>query len=230
MDGAGAAAGTPVPVYPTRLPPSARLDYEMQRGTAAGRARLTWARSDGDYALQLDAEIGSRPAIGATSQGGVDADGLAPVRHVERRRARDLRAVNFQREAGRITFSGPQGQVPLVPGAQDRLSWMIQLPAILEADAALGRPGARITLFVVGVRGDAEAWHFEVDQRAPVELPAGSVDDVLHLVREPTRPYDLRVEVWLDPARGHLPIRARFTPVPAGESTELRLTRLEPGF
>jgi hypothetical protein len=49
------------------------------------------------------------------------------------------------------------------------------------------------------------------------------VRDTLHLVREPRRPYDTRVEVWLDAARHHLPVRVRLTPVPGGEPLEMRL-------
>jgi hypothetical protein len=43
------------------------------------------------------------------------------------------------------------------------------------------------------------------------------------LVREPEHPYDLRVEVWLDPARGHWPLRLRQTQVPGGEPLEWTL-------
>jgi hypothetical protein len=39
-------------------------------------------------------------------------------------------------------------------------------------------------------------------------------------VREPAHPYDIRVEVWLDPARGHWPLRLRQTQVPGGEPLE----------
>ena len=49
------------------------------------------------------------------------------------------------------------------------------------------------------------------------ELPAGEVPQALHLQREPTRPYDTRVEVWLDPARQHLPVRVVFTTLPGGQ-------------
>lgn len=126
--------------------------------------------------------------LGSTSRGQLDADGLAPLRTVERRRAKELSAVNFQREAGRITFSGPQLEFPLSRGAQDRLSWMLQLPGIVEAEPALAREGARLTLFVVGPRGDAKAWHFEVQGRDTLQLPAGTAVQVLHLQREPTRP------------------------------------------
>ena len=37
---------------------------------------------------------------------------------------------------------------------------------------------------------------------------AGDTLATVHLLREPRHPYDTRVEVWLDPARHHLPVRA----------------------
>jgi hypothetical protein len=232
LPGAAADAG-PVPaeeapVYATRLPPPADLHYRMQRGGVAGTAMLQWRRQGDADELSFDAESPGRPAQGSASRGVIDADGVAPVRHVDRRRApHDVRAANFRRDAGLISFSGPQQQYALRAGAQDRLSWMVQLPAIVEADAALARPGAVVTLLVVGTGGDAQAWRFEVQGRAALELPAGAVADALHLRRDAQRPYDTRVEVWLDPARQHLPVRAVFTTVPVGEPTELVLSRSE---
>jgi hypothetical protein len=78
-----------------------------------------------------------------------------------------------------------------------------------------------VTLFVAGTRGDAEAWRFEVLGQEKLELPAGPVPQAVHLRREPTRPYGTRVEVWLDPARQHLPVRAVFTTLPGGQPLEL---------
>jgi hypothetical protein len=221
------SAADDVPVYATRLPPPVDLHYELQRGGLIGVARLHWRRRGDAYELSFETELPGRPAQGATSRGVIDADGVAPVRHVDRRRSRDVRAANFRREAGLISFSGPQQQYPLRAGAQDRLSWMVQLPAIIEADARLARPGTVVTLFVVGTAGDAEAWRFEVQGREALELPAGAVADALHLRRDAQRPYDTRVEVWLDPARQHLPVRAVFTTVPGGGPTELTLSRSE---
>jgi Protein of unknown function (DUF3108) len=214
-----------VPVYATRLPQSTRLHYQLQRGAAIGSGQLLWQRQADAYELSLEGELQGTPVVGSISRGAIDADGVAPLRLADRRRSRELRAANFQREAQRITFSGPQVDYPLVAGAQDRLSWMIQLPAIVEANPALARTGARVTLFVVGTRGDAEAWHFEVQGRQALELPAGDVADALHLLRQAQRPYDTRVEVWLDPAQQHLPVRAVFSTVAGGPPLELRLLK-----
>ncbi len=101
---------------------------------------------------------------------------------------------------------------------------MIQLPAIVEADAALARAGAGVTLFVAGTRGDAEAWRFEVLGHEALELPAGAVRARAAAAARADRPYDTRVEVWLDPARQHLPVRARVHHAagrPAAGSCEL---------
>ena len=43
----------------------------------------------------------------------------------------------------------------------------------------------------------------------------------LKLVREPRKPYDTRAEVWLDPARRHLPQRVQQTPTGGGAALEL---------
>jgi hypothetical protein len=169
---------------------------------------LHWQRRDDDYVLRLEGVVGGVPVLASTSRGGIDADGVAPQRHFERKRAREVRAVNFQRDAGLISFSGPDLQLPLRPGAQDRLSWLIQLSAIFEADPALMESGVQVTLFVVGSRGDSQAWRFQVLGRDALELPSGPAGNTLRLLREPSRPFDTRAEVWLDPARGHLPVRA----------------------
>lgn len=218
-----APASDPVPVYATRLPAAAELHYVAQRGAAQGSAQLLWRRDGTEYELTMDSALPGQPLLGSTSRGRIDADGVAPWRHVERRKLRDVRATNFQRDAGVISFSGPSQVVPLQAGAQDRLSWMVQLPAIIEANPALGEASARVMLFVVGTRGDAEAWVFQARGRQSIELPAGAFPDALHFVREPTRPFDTHVEVWLDPARQHLPVRARFATVPGGQALELLL-------
>jgi len=98
---------------------------------------------------------------------------------------------------------------------------------VVQANPELRHTGARVTLRVVGTRGDAEAWHFDAQGAEPVELPGGAVAAALRFVRAPVRPYDLQVEVWLDPARGHLPVRARLATRPETRTTEWRLAAVE---
>jgi len=218
-----AGGGIALPAYATRVPPAATLRYVLQRGGASGLAELRWRPADGRYALTLDSAGSGLPQQGSASAGGLDAHGVAPERYTESRRGRDQRAVNFQAGSGRITYSQPSLQHDWLPGAQDRLSWMLQLPSVLEAEPPLREPGSELRLYVVGTRGDAEVWTFDVLGRETLDTPAGAVPGALHLRRSPRRPYDVQVDVWLDPARHHLPVQLRLLLQPAGSGTELRL-------
>ena len=42
-------------------------------------------------------------------------------------------------------------------------------------------------------------------------MKASALAKALKLVREPRKPHDTGVEVWLDPTRQHLPARARLS-------------------
>ena len=220
---AAAVPGTLVPTYATQPAPPATLVYEMQRGGRTGRAALRWRPGNGHYELELDASGFGPQAPGSASMGAFDAAGLAPERHVDRRRGRDQRAVNFQRGGGFISFSGPQLTYSLQPGAQDRLSWMLQLPAILQANPLLATEGAQVSVWVASARGESDVWTFTVQGSEPLDLPGGRVDAALRLMRRPLRPFDTQVEVWLDPARQHLPVQVLLALRPGGEQTELRL-------
>jgi Protein of unknown function (DUF3108) len=217
----GDATAAPPPVYATRAPAAATLRYETRRNQRTGSAELTWLPSADGWRLAL-----AGTGMGMASQGGFDAAGLAPLRHVELRRGREARAANFQRDSGRITFSGPSVEHPLLPGTQDRLSWLVQLPAVLNADAALAEPGTELRLAVAGVRGDAEVWVFTVLPPADLDLPAGPVRGAIHLKREPRRAWDTEVQVWLDPAREHLPVQLWLRLRANGEGTEFRLAEV----
>jgi len=213
----------PPPVYSTRVPSSTELRYALRRGTATGEALVSW-RVDADrYELQLHATLPSGANLEQRSQGGFDAAGLAPVRLADRRRGRDQRAANFQRERGLITFSGSRWELPVVAGAQDRLTWLVQLAAIAAGAPQGLREGAEVSMLVVGARGAASVWRFQVQSMQTVSWSQGS-SDALWLLRQPQHPYDLRIEVWLDPTRNFWPLRVRQTQIPGGEPTEWQLS------
>ena len=206
-----------VPVYATRLPPSGVWRYRMQRGLAGGEAELRWAvGADARYELQLEGRVAGVALLDWVSAGQLDTVGIAPGRFAVRRRGRDRQAANFQREAAKISFSGPTHELPLVPGAQDRLSWMVQLPAIVAAAPERFISGVPVRLFVAGARGGADVWTFVVQG-----LDSQSDTSALKLVREPRRVYDTRVEIWLDPAAHYMPLRVLQTPSGGGPALEL---------
>jgi hypothetical protein len=216
---AAETAGTELPVYATRLLAAGRWRYTLERGIASGEADLIWQPTpEGPYELKLVGRIAGVTVLDWVSRGAIDAHGIAPERFVIRRRGRDSQAANLQRDAGKVTFSGPTHELPLLAGVQDRLSWMLQLPAVIEAAPARFGPGTQVTLMVVGARGGADVWTLTVIGPEPVGgVPA------LKLLREARKPRDTQVEIWLDPARGHLPLRAVLSQPEGGPPLELRL-------
>jgi hypothetical protein len=219
-----AEGDAPPPVYDTQMPPPFRLLFALRRGALSGQAELVMERTAAGYALDLKGTALGLEVLGMSSRGALGPNGLMPERFVDRRRGKDRLAANFDHAAGRITYSGSAAAQALWPGGQDRLSWMVQLAAIVEAAPTRYPAGSRIALSVSGARADVDTWTFVVQGRQRLDLPAGAVTEALHLTREPRRPYDTQVEVWLNPARHHLPARARLTVLPGGETLELALT------
>jgi hypothetical protein len=227
-DPATLAAGPflPLPVYATRSPPPLRLSYALrqtQPGGAelAGRAALAWSGPGPGFALRLGTSLPGRAAREWVSEGGFDRAGLAPRSLVQRDGERVSRRVEFDRALGLPHGASTASRLALAlaPGAQDRWSWIAQLAAIAE-----GRPRgiAVVHLQVAGLRGELGRWTFraqhdaalppEALEHVPARLRAGPL---LHLVREPVRPYDLRVETWLAPAIHHFPIALRLATPPS---------------
>lgn len=214
-----AAPAIDVPVYATRLPPAGTWRYQLTRGIASGDALLSWSPTEQQrYELKLEGSIAGISVLDWVSSGAIDGAGIAPDRFVIRRRGRDSQAANFQRDAAKITFSGPTHELPLIAGVQDRLTWMLQLPGVIEAAPQRFGAGASVVLMVIGARGGADVWTFNVIGTERVgEIAA------LKLVREARKPRDVRVDVWLDPARGHIPVRALLTQAEGGPALELQL-------
>ncbi|MFT3954541.1 MAG: DUF3108 domain-containing protein [Piscinibacter sp.] len=224
---AGALAdAAPPPLYSTRLPPPMTLRYELRRGRLSGSGELLWRPEASGYSLKLEGSVVGLNVLTQLSEGALGPDGLAPLRFTDQRARRAAVAANFEREAGRIRFSGPSHEVPWQRGVQDRLSWMVQLAAVAAAEPARLAAGERIVLQVVGARGDSSLWAFRSEGPETLTLFSDRIETV-RLLREPRSAYDTRVEVWLDPARHHLPVRATLG---SGDEDrlELRLREMLP--
>lgn len=237
LGGPGALAApfvdTPDPpgphLFPVRLAPATKLEFELRRGGLRGLAEWVWRPQGAAYTVDLQATALGLTVLSWHSEGRSDRHGLAPERYIDRRRSRDPRVAEFRRERGVVTYSDGSGEEALRPGMQDRLSWMVQLPGIVAAAPAKFPVDARIPIPVTGARGDVDLWVFRVMAVEALELPAGRVDGTWRLLRLPRKPQDTRVEVWLDPAAHHLPVRMVMTGFEGGEAQEfvrLRVTGL----
>jgi hypothetical protein len=242
------AADSDWPAYTARLPAGFQLALRARRlqgapGESAPRAEeasghLRWSRLEtGEYTLALELGAGPRPWLEMRSVGRSDALGLTPVRFTDRRGGRGWAAANIEAAQARVRYSAQAGAQPVAAVVQDRLSWLVQLPAAVRAEPALQRDGARIVLQVVGVRGPAQRWVFECRRMAPAAAsppsapstdlaqadtatPRSVTAPLQHCRREPTEPYDNRVEIWLDPARDWQWQRVLLTHLPLGHRLE----------
>lgn len=217
---------TAPPTYRTLLPGPATLRYELRRGVIRGTGEIRWRPAPGRYLLQFEAKLAGISLLAQSSQGDLDAHGLAPVRFIDQRARKSARAVNFSRDTGTISFSGSTARWPLLAGSQDRLSWMIQLGGIVAADPALATSG-RIAMVLVSARGEAAVRRARFAGRENAETAGASVP-ALKFVVDGHSAHDGSFEIWLDPARGYLPARA-VSRSSAGEAEfELLLQRADP--
>lgn len=188
-----------------RLAGPAAWRYRLRQGGQDGEALLAWQpQPDGRYSLRLTRRIGERALPAWESLGYTGRAGLAPERFALQREGRDRQAVNFDAEGRRVSFSASTAQLDLPEGAQDRLSWWLQLAALVQAsNAQSAMPGGRWRIWVAGLRGELREWTFEAVDAEPQD--AGT----LHLRRQPLGPHDPGIDLWLDPARGYWPVRLR---------------------
>lgn len=198
--------GEAPPIYPTTLPPSFQWTFRMQRGILSGTGTLGWELDGARYRLALVGSVAGVNLLEWVSVGAIDRAGVAPERFVSQTRGRSAQSTNFQRGAGKVTYSASTAEHPLPAGVQDRVSWLVQLAAVVAAaPERYAAPGTPLTLPVAGTR-DVGLWQFVALGPQTVQTPAGSVE-ALAFRREAKRANDTRGEVWLDPRRHHLPVR-----------------------
>jgi hypothetical protein len=208
---AAAALPETTAVTAMALPASARLAYKMT-GSAKGltyyaNAELLWRNAGSSYDARMTVSalfLGSR-SLASTGQ--VNADGLAPTRFADKSRSEV--AAHFEPDKGLVTFSANTPSVPWIKGAQDRVTVFLQLAGMLAAHPAGFPAGASISLYTVGPRS-ADVWTFVVEGDEAIHLPAGDMA-TLKLSRKPRGEYDQKVEIWLAPSLGYLPVRSRIT-------------------
>jgi len=191
--------------------PPARIHYKVTaqaRGTTLqGNAQLDWRHDGRTYEALLQVDLQSLPRRTQASSGTLTRDGLAPHRFSERYRTEE--AAHFDHAGTRVIFSNNRPDAALLVGAQDRLSAILQLGAMLSASPESFPPGTSIELQTASTR-EAQTWVFVVQAADPLVLPGGTVETV-KLLRMPVGDYDSLVELWLAPGQAYAPVRLRLT-------------------
>ncbi|NHZ96774.1 DUF3108 domain-containing protein [Massilia sp. CCM 8734] len=215
-----AEAVPPEPVKPAlkvSLPPSADLNFDVARtdrdgGTWSGLSTISWKHAAGAYKLSMEASVSVLVArvnlVLLSSEGTVGPSGIVPRSATEKRRGKTQTATHFGGPDGKITFSASERSYPMVPGAQDKGSFLMQLAAIGRADSAQLASG--VELFV-GEEKDANPFAFVLVGQEEINTPMGRMA-TWHVARPP-RPgaYNSRLDIWLAPAHNWYPVQIRNT-------------------
>ncbi|HEX8611672.1 MAG TPA: DUF3108 domain-containing protein [Telluria sp.] len=206
------------PALKASLPPSAELNFEVARtdrdgGTWSGLSTISWKQAAGAYKLSMEASVSVLVArvnlVLLSSEGTVGAGGIVPRSATEKRRGKTQTATHFgSGPDGKITFSASERSYPMVPGAQDKASFLMQLAAIGRADSAQFASG--VELFV-GEEKDANPFSFVLVGQEDINTPMGPMA-TWHVARPP-RPgaYNSRLDIWLAPAHNWYPVQIRNT-------------------
>ena len=182
----------------------------MQKGfSLRGSGLLEWRNANGEYQAQLSwsSPLPFVKPRTERSVGVVTAQGLGPVRYSVKTRSEE--ATHFDRENGRVVFSTNTPEAALEAGAQDRLSIVMQLGALLAGAPAKSRAGTSITMQTASTK-EAEPWTFTGEGSETLDLPVGRVHAV-RLTRNPRKEYDGKGELWLAPGSAYAPVRLRLT-------------------
>lgn len=221
-------AVTGVPPHEAAIPQPVKIHYDVQvtaRGIpASGKAMLHWRHDGNKYEARLEVTGTLLPTRVQTSTGVVTREGLQPLRFSDKYRNEE--ATHFERDTGKVIFSANRPAADLLQGAQDRLSVVLQLAAIVGGDPSYYPPGTTIAIPTAGTR-DSETWIFAVDGEEDIQLPIGQLR-ALKLSRQPRKDYDTRVELWLAPGMDYAPVRLRLT-YPNGDSVDQRWSSADKG-
>ncbi|MCX7256016.1 MAG: DUF3108 domain-containing protein [Polaromonas sp.] len=213
------------PVGPITLPASVDMGYQVTGNvkglTYHAKGELLWRHNASSYQTQMSVKallFGSR---GMSSQGQLDAEGLAPTRFEDK--GRNEVAAHFESGKGQISFSANTPSVPWVKGAQDRASVLIQLGAMLAGNPTAFPAGSSISVYTVGPR-DAETWTFLVEDGEVLALPFGPLATI-KLSRQLRNEHDKKLEVWYAPSLGYLPVRNKLSEA-SGDFVDQQLSSL----
>ena len=223
-DGAGS-----LEVTPYKAPHSAHLRYDV-KGQAShigysAWANLDWQQDGQAYSARLEVGaflLGSRVQ---TSVGVLGPEGVMPTHFADK--SRSELAAHFQRDKNIISFGANTPDALLIKGAQDRLSVVLQLGALVGADRERFPIGTMVSVPVASQR-EVEIWQFVVEKEEWLHLPYGQVLS-LKLSRQPRREFDQRIELWLAPSLAYLPARLRITNANGDFVDQLLRTMETPG-
>lgn len=226
---AGDVAEPVEPDYPMDLPPSATLEYDVQKTPVEGQptygsGTIAWRQDGSRYTVDGDFGVLFITALHFHSEGTIENGGIVPELYSEKRFRRAEVTTHFQRESDTISFSASPKTYPRTGSEQDRASIIWQLAGIGRGDETRYMPGAVFDAVVAGTR-DAEPWQIQVIGREEIDFD-GRTLSAWHVTRAPrARSHDQKLDIWLAPQLQWYPVRLRYTE-PNGDVLNMTLTGL----
>jgi hypothetical protein len=214
-----AAAPQAAPVQPAE-PAVANVTYPIRRAEIVydlhwganpvriGRVRHTFTAEDGRYRAETVAEAAGMFAMiyggqyVQRSRGRLGPDGLVPDEYfVMRGKPERAERASFDWAAQTVSFTrrDEKQTADIVPGMQDPISMLHQLYFF--------QPLPEVAFLDIATSRKVGTYEYERIGREVIETAFGLVETV-HLVR--ADPDADRLELWLDPARGYLPLKLHF--------------------
>jgi hypothetical protein len=189
------------------VPPTGELRYDtLVNGVMNQTGTIHWTNDGQRYEMVVSIPL---PFVGPfvySSKGHIDAFGIAPEQYSEQRGRRAADIAIFNRDTKQIVYTRTPNSQPLADGAQDRFSVVMQLTSLVRGAPDVYKPGVT-RQFSVADNDSSEIWPMETVGDETVQARYGYVT-ARHFMRLPRREGDRRkLDVWLAPALGWLPVR-----------------------
>ena len=198
---------------PAWAPPTV-LEYDgkgLEQGflSYSGTGTLQWSHDSAQYQARLEITAFGLRLRTWNSSGKLGNQGLQPEHFEDTTRSGQWNT-RFLRDKGVISFSSGSPDQPLQADAQDKLSALLQLGAIVSADPQHYSNGESIH-FQAADAHQAERWEFHGSAPETLQLAAGESLVASKFTKEPTPEFNQKIEVWLAPVMAYLPVRMRIT-------------------
>jgi len=202
------------------IPPSGELQYDtFYNGVRNQPGTIHWMSDGEHYDMVVSVPLPFVGTFSWTSRGHVDAFGLAPDKYIEKRGHRPEDVTVFNRSAKQIVFTRTPDSLALPDAAQDRFSMVMQLASLVRGDPGAYKPGVTREFYVAD-NDSGETWPVTTIGDETVQTDHGYVT-ARHFMRLPRHDGDKRrIDVWLAPSLGWLPVRLVQTE-PNGTEFEL---------
>ncbi|WP_174364178.1 DUF3108 domain-containing protein [uncultured Caballeronia sp.] len=189
------------------VPPTGDLRYDtLINGVMNQTGTIHWINSAQHYEMVVSIPL---PFVGPfvySSKGHIDGFGIAPEQYSEQRGRRAADITVFDRSTKQLVYTRTPNSQPLVDGAQDRFSVVMQLASLVRGSPDTYKPGV-VRQFSVADNDSNELWPIETVGDENVPARDGNVQ-ARHFTRLARRDNDRRrLDIWLAPSIGWLPVR-----------------------